>query len=272
VIEQSIRLLAVGLSAGENRGGLLCPFCDGGSNHDKAFSIRLDDDGSILYKCHRASCDAHGIVRGGGYVPSRADGSTRKPPVVVPGPVVELTDLEYRRIYELYEIEGDTIDEVGIKAFESPDLGSRVVIPVEGPRGPDLRGYLRGYDYRSLPPCARRDKSRHYRVHDGLWAGCFGSAEHGVVVVEDTWSAIKVAQELPGLMGYALMGTHMSVEHVLEINRLTRSWYLCLDRDATLKAIKYKQQYQHLGKFSVCPLERDLKYLDAKEISEVLNQ
>lgn len=73
-------------------------------------------------------------------------------------------------------------------------------------------------------------------------------------------------------MGYALMGTHMTVEHVLEINQLSKPWSLCLDRDATLKAISYKQKYRHLGDFSVCPIQRDMKFMDAKEMTEVLSQ
>lgn len=82
---------------------------------------------------------------------------------------------------------------------------------------------------------------------------------------------MKVMQELPGFCGYALMGTHMSPDHVLEINRLNCDTYLCLDRDATEKAIKYRHQYRHLMDFSVCPIPRDLKFLNRNEILEVLD-
>lgn len=270
MIDSLIRQMAVGMAPGEDRGSLVCPFCQGGRHQDKAFSISITDDGDLLYKCHRASCDAHGIVRAGVSAWQAGTRDPARPAVTPPGPTRPLSDLEVAEIYELYEIEWDALEAAQVMAYDGEDIGTRVVIPIEGPAGADLRGYLRGYEYRLLPPYERRDKTRHYRLSDGIWAGVFGRPDHGLVVVEDVWSAIKVAQELPGIAGYSLMGTHMTVEHVMEINRLTKNWYLCLDKDASLKAIKYQQKYRHLGRFQICLLDRDLKYLDAKEISEVL--
>ena len=84
------------------------------------------------------------------------------------------------------------------------------------------------------------------------------------------WSAIKVMQELPGYMGYCIMGTYLSPEHVLEINRLTKNWWLCLDKDATHKSIGYLQKYRHLGQFRVGALKQDMKYMDRDEMMEVI--
>lgn len=273
VIEQSIRHLAMGLSPGESRGGLLCPFCEGGRHNDKALSVTVTDDGDILYNCHRASCGVGGVVRAApraSWQSGESPAETKPKPVQPPEPTRPLNDHEIGELYALYGLEYPILEGYNVEAYHDASLGHRIVIPIEGPSGPDLRGYLRGYEYRLLPPYERSDKTRHYRLSDGVWAGCFGVPSHGIIVVEDVWSALKIAQELPDFMGYSLMGSHMTIEHVLEINRFTKNWYLCLDKDASLKAIKFQQKYRHLGEFQIRLLEKDMKYLDQIDMVELL--
>jgi hypothetical protein len=278
VIDEEIRLLAIGMAPGENRGSLICPACGGGASKDKAFSVAVTTDGAILYNCHRATCSFAGVVRSGVRSDGDSSGTPRPVPArpTAPYPRDLLPAVIEKRIEELYGINRDTLEEFEVQWHAPVARHSRVVIPIVGPPFTFGGWAHRGYEYRLLPPYVHYAKSMHYREEDVVWAGLFALSTPeqftGVIVVEDSWSAMKVAQEMPGWAGYALMGTHMTVEHVIEINQLTKDWYLCLDRDATLKAIGYLQKYRHLGAFSVCPLEKDIKFLTEPEILEVLDQ
>jgi hypothetical protein len=134
-----------------------------------------------------------------------------------------------------------------------------------------------GWEYRYLPPYPKGvPKSRSYREKDQPWLNRLISSFRKItVVVEDIWSQLKVDQELAdlGASSCSLMGSHMSSEQALDISSLSgnTTTVICLDKDATDKALKLQKKYAFLfHNLVVVPIQKDLKYLNRKELLELL--
>lgn len=91
-----------------------------------------------------------------------------------------------------------------------------------------------------------------------------------IVLVEDMLSATKLNQL--GIRSVCLLGTNINdnlVNRLLELNE--EHVVLALDKDATAKAVKLSMSIGYLfKKFTVLPLEKDIKDMTSEEISSVL--
>lgn len=78
---------------------------------------------------------------------------------------------------------------------------------------------------------------------------------------------------LAGYDAVSLMGTNLNMEKLLDVARSypQRTCKLCLDRDATTKALLYADRFGLLVDMEVRTLLRDLKYLTDTELGEVLS-
>lgn len=87
------------------------------------------------------------------------------------------------------------------------------------------------------------------------------------VIVEDCPSACAVSNVLTGI---AIMGTSLGN---IELNHLYpyKNLYICLDRDATVKAYSIASQLKlkNFKNVYVKPLTEDLKYYNTKQIEEI---
>lgn len=263
-----LRLMARGIPPGTTDNSQPCPYCLGGPKGDKSFALTVKEDGTILFCCHRAKCGKQGAMGPSSGVAM----DYPKVTLVQPEPPKRkpLTKAHEERIRTLYGINSVCLEEFGVCSVEE---GDQVAIPVR-----DHTRRLRGWEYRQLPPYGPGPKSRSYRTTQRVWGCIYPAAdvvevEQGIVVVEDLWSAMKVAQECgEEFWSYALMGSHMSVEHVADISRFELPVYLCLDPDAQAKSIEYLKKYSHLfgNLMEVRLSNRDLKFYDRTELLSLL--
>lgn len=263
-----IRLMARGIPPGTTDNSQPCPFCLGGPANDKSFALTVKEDGAILFCCHRAKCGKQGAIG------SASGVATDHPPIktVVPDPPprMPLTKAHSDRIFELYGINPVCLEEFGVCSAKEGDL---LAIPVR-----DHTRRLRGWEYRQLPPYRGGPKARSYRLTQRVWGAVYPSGGpeeqiEGIVVVEDLWSAMKVAQECnEEFWSYSLMGSHMNLDHVAELGRFNLPVYLCLDPDAQDKAIGYLKKYSHLmgNLMEVRLSNRDLKFYTRTELLSLL--
>ena len=87
------------------------------------------------------------------------------------------------------------------------------------------------------------------------------------VIVEDCPSACAVSNILTGI---AIMGTKLKEIHKSHLQPY-KKLYICLDRDATIKAYDMAKNLRSSGypNVIVTPLEDDLKYYNTEQIRKI---
>jgi hypothetical protein len=260
---EQIKLLAVGLGAGESFSGLLCPSCNGGRTREKSLSI-TNKDGGLVWVCHRASCGSAGAEVCA--VPFR---SPTVPAItharLYTGTIEEIPDV----IFEYYLAKYAGLNETSLRqsAGWSPEY-QRTVWTVHSPAG-----IVRGYELRSHRLEDRYKTLQFRHQADQIWA------DHGrnidrrgtyVVLVEDIISATAV--RAAGYPCVSLMGTNLNMNKMIEIldNYEASQLLLCLDRDATGLAIRLADRYALFQEMEIRALDRDLKYLTSEQIRKTI--
>lgn len=252
---------------GENRGGLVCPYCHGGRTNEPSLSIKNTGTG-LLWICHRANCGRKGAVGETGAVQASPGGREPKPAKIriFNGIVTALPE----------EIENELASKYPAIAAHGQPCGwsskyQRSVWPVHS-----STGTIRGYELRSHDP-QNRPKTLHYRHQaDPTWCGHIQAAVDGqdlrpTVVVEDLISAWCVSRA--GFHSVSLMGTNLNQEKLFDIVQAYPGCQiaLALDRDATRKAIEIRDRFSFICDIRVVPLQEDLKYNTAEEIRAIIN-
>jgi hypothetical protein len=273
-IEREIELEALGLDVGESIGDLVCPFCGGGRNSERKFSISRIDTG-LLYNCYRASCSD-----GRGFVATRGDllhGT--KPPIAKSkwkgpywGEFRPIGDKDRAYFAERFDLGASDMDFVGVNE------SGYYVLEIK-----TMDGYVRGYVVRrgcwsGHPACPRRiaasgPKSAAYlNSPDDIsisWHRRAG-ADSELVIVEDQISAAKVAQA--GHIGAALTGSYLSEDKVIEIAKAKPTRVtIALDQDATGTAFSAARRWGlAFPAIRVLPLARDIKDMKHADVVELL--
>lgn len=87
------------------------------------------------------------------------------------------------------------------------------------------------------------------------------------VIVEDIFSAVKCFNI--GKTGVALSGTSLALEYVSLFTKY-KHIYICLDKDASIKALEMKKILDIFNKsVSICLLEKDLKDLTREQANKI---
>lgn len=261
-----IRMEASTLRPGQTSHNLLCPWCRGGRNATKNFYITRAYSGSVLYCCHRSRCGVSGVIDDyTQYTPTA-------PPAFVPNPFTEpytsLDLVQRKQLGEKY-----CVWALNMLGWASTASGT-LVMPVYDP-GWQIRGHM-----------TRREAANggkivtSWKMRDEPWQCWYIRTRHPAIlyIVEDQISAARLWQA--GRDAVALLGTHLSQEKANEIRRSyveeipQKTDYriiLCLDKDATAKAIEYKRKYDsYLGNLEVKFLSKDIKNMSCVELEEFL--
>lgn len=118
-----------------------------------------------------------------------------------------------------------------------------------------------------LPAGKQVRKTVNYRELDESWLGWFTSPNSAepVVLVEDVLSALKVSRQF---VSVSLMGSHVSLDAMMEVCKYSDQIVLCLDRDATKNAFDLKKRFMFIcPQLRVVPLPgKDLKYIPDRDI------
>lgn len=248
----------------------VCPFCNGGRNGDRGFSVTRVSEIEIAYCCHRATCGKSGHLDGAGASIFRSDSADKEirdvhvfSPRVYRGDTTKLGERWLSEILLRYGISEEDATWAGWR--ESIETNG-LACPILGPSG-----VRRGYEIRksksSAVPGVRSTSS--YRETDVPWLGWYRRFRTGpVVIVEDVVSALKVSRWYQVV---SLMGSHLDLERLLEILGVSEDGRLALDRDATTKAIKFIKEYRLLApNFKPVLLSKDLKYESDERIIQLI--
>jgi hypothetical protein len=259
--------LAVELIAqSQGPGRYICPKCAGGSDSEKSLSIRVDEAGGVHWRCFRALCGYTGGPRG-----VRSIFATKKKePRYFTRPIKPLTDLQQIFLLDKFasfplmgEVEGYSY------------WDDRFILGVYGPEGYNKRGVV-AYSFNQKPKTLTyNEKPDEPFIHYAMSLPYGGAAHSNVVIVEDWFSAEKVAAT-GYAVGVALMGTNLDQAMVSEIagyanSRGAKTW-IALDRDAYTKSLLYLNKYreQFGGGLFAWSLAKDLKYETTERITEAL--
>lgn len=255
-----LRLHAAALGSGDSV-KIVCPFCRGGRSGEESLSLTRTATGAVVYQCHRAQCPRKGRLDGSYGLHDKGDG-TRRPsefePRIYSGAIEELPDEARDFFTGKYSFSAETVNRyVGW----DPEY-KRSVWQVNSPAGA-----VRGFELRAIHD-TRRPKTLHYRHSADAWVGYYGEITNQIVVVEDLVSALKVSSVCRSA---SLMGSHLSLEKLLDVAKISENIILALDRDATAKASAFCLRYALLiPDLRMMPLQRDLKYWTHEEIRYAL--
>lgn len=272
-VRDEVKLLGVDLSVDERSEHMLCPVCNGGSSSERTFIITRVDTG-LLYTCHRASCPTKGFVSSigsdlvKGYKRPKANKPKAKPykreTVAIPDGVSEWLWHQFYITQEVQHQEG----------WKWNDETQRVVLPIRDVRRAELghnARYWRELDAVELGDVGPKSITYWNRLDCVKYHMPFRSSRGGTLtLVEDQPSAVRLSQDTDTL---ALLGTHVTAELAREIQTMGYSRIvLALDNDATLKALKIKQQIGlFYRQFDVIPLEGpDIKDMTVDEYNRFL--
>lgn len=248
------------LEAGD-RTRMTCLWCGGGTNKEKdTLSLTKNEDGSIYWKCFRASCEASGRRNATGLVvsPSRRDKTAPRP---YTGFLDNLNVIQKTYLKETYDL--TFLD--GVKyAPKDSRYSFAIFSPLHEERGTVLRSLA-----------GATPKTLNYReVTDEPFIGWYFDPtiyDGGpTVLVEDCLSALKVAQ--CGGAGVVLNGVHVSHEAAGEIGKYSRDKVIiALDNGTLKRMLTIKEKYDIILKYpKIWMLDLDLKYVDLEEIKEGL--
>lgn len=261
----TLMLYADGFSVGDQKSGLICPFCHGGATKERSLSIRAFFDG-VNYKCFRASCGKSGKLNlKTGFLSEDKDKNSN------------VTELPWVKAFELVPITKDWEDELlkyGIlkshavaKGWQCNVVGN-LVIPLK----PVMAPVVVGHEFRNKD--GRLPKSRMHMMTGALNfpRNAFETKhkKETVLIVEDSISALKASIVC---RTYSLQGTNFSQRHAEELadNWKAKRYLLALDRDATQKSVEFLNKYKFiLPAMRLCPINRDIKNFRVSEIEELV--
>lgn len=231
-----------------------CPFCLG----RKKFTISKVD-GRTIWNCYKASCTVRGAYTTGrslAAIKNKISGNIAKPerktkqiPSVLSG-----IDNHEGAVSYLKSVNSYDAYKMGLISISYDPAHNRVLYFTQDKQG----AVGRALDGRNPK-----------------WM-TYGNTEHGVqvgntkhaVVVEDSASACSVVR-VPGLTGYALLGTNLT--HPIKSRlRHFSCVTIILDMDASSKALRIAKALQMHTNVQVRLTQKDLKWLEAEQITKLI--
>jgi hypothetical protein len=236
-----------------------CPFC-GGKNTLTVSNL----DGNIVWNCYKASCSAKGGKRVGRSLdnikaklanPNHKTVLKRRP---TPLPAINSHPDQHEAVMEYLD------DNNCIQAYEDSAISitydpakNRVLFWMNDGEGAVGRSLTSG----------TKPKWLSYGNTAGILA--VGNSDTAIVV-EDAASACSVYTT--GIYtGVALLGTNLSSEQKHLLKSYSRI-IICLDKDASSKAVRLSCRLKGIANVTVRFLEHDLKYLRGDQIKELVNE
>jgi len=265
--KQAVKLLAEGLSVGEDTGFVECPFCQ--APHEQKFSVTRIDTG-LLYNCFRASCGASGFVGTGYWEADKGQKPVKPKRRPYTHPLTPLTAEDFEFFYFTWGIKPN-----GFMVTDQDEYALPMLSPVSYRKGWVIRQPMwkgRTCHRHGVPgkpkALSYKDEPHYSRLS---WSDEPTDADH-IVVVEDILSAWKIGQS-SNAIGVALNGADMGYEEVKEIGAVRPvSVSVWLDPDATNQAYKIVHKWGLSFNYcSVITSDKDPKDISPEEIKEKLS-
>ena len=266
-----LRHFAAAIEAGTTKRAE-CPWCGGGQEGEKSFAVSRTSAAEALYICHRATCGRRGRLAVWGFrLEQLSDNSPTTEQQFTPRLYTcDTEELGEEWAAELLDTYGITRDEaVGVNWRVESHSGN-LVVPICS-----RIGAVRGVEVRRSKvqvPIVSSPKTKSYKFLDEPWMGWYRKVTTGTtVLVEDPISALKVSRHFQ--VG-CLHGSHLDLERLLEALEIvggSNDLVLALDKDATIKALKFVVQWRFLApNLRAVPLSKDLKYSTDEEIKQII--
>jgi len=234
-----------------------CPFCGG----KKTLTVS-NNDGSVIWNCYKASCPARGGKRVGYSVTAIKNKFSKQVEVPTNIPRTPLPEIKASPSNHMAVVEY-LINNNVLKAFE--DKAIEITYDPSKNRVLFWMNDGRGAVGRTLS--GAKPKWLSYGDTAGILSvGVSDTA----VVVEDAASACSV-YATGKYTGVALLGTNVSPVQRHQLSKYQKI-IVCLDKDASCKAIKVARSMQGLVHCSVRFLKEDLKYLNTSQILELIDE
>lgn len=254
---------------GETVSGEVCPVCEGGPTSETSLSV-TKRGGTLLFNCHRSSCGLRGAVSSGG-MPTFGEERTgldreNSYPRIKTEPlnaaVIKFLATKFRIPAESFEYAG-----FGWTGDANGRYGRRVAMPIYGPGSTERGTSYRSYEGNSPKAIIELKNASEVSASWYRWQ----RKAKTLVLVEDQVSAVKLAEHTHSL---ALLGTHINEELADEIvNEKYERVVICLDNDATSKAIKLQLLWRHkIRGLCVHGLEFDIKDMTNEVFQKFLQQ
>lgn len=239
-----------------------CPYCYG----IKTLSIGNTDKGLLFFNCFRAGCSTHGIIKQelslndvSQTTRPNLDHTSRTNHFIVPDYFCSPlnNDAAYKYLRDNHCIYAYSKDLVDIKYDPRQN---RVVFICK-----HTDGSIQNAVGRSL----ERNPDRKWLIYsDNSYPLFVGKTISTAVLVEDAASACAVSEAYTGV---AILGTSFKFDYWHLLHKYDRV-VIALDQDALRKGIKLEHAMSFFCKnVSVQYLTRDLKYLNIKEIKEIID-
>lgn len=254
--EQLEVLSDIRLKSGEHS-RIDCPFCGG----KKTLSLS-SVDGSLLWNCYKASCDAKGRKSIGRNADQIKNHLTR------PQDFYRKRQVRSRQIPSFLSDpshHGKVVDY--LKANGSYEAYEHGLIKIRYAPADDRVLFYLNDESGAVGKSLRGDKPKWllYGEIDSLFTVGTGNT---VVVVEDAASACGISR-VPDLVGCALLGTNMSINQKDQLRKYDRV-IIALDKDASQKSIQMQKRLTGLTKAELRFLNDDPKHLTAQQISRIM--
>ena len=233
-----------------------CPSCA-----SKTFTISKIH-GKLLWNCYKASCKTNGSEQ---MERSKTDIASR-----IRDTITFYHDAENFTVPEWFTPFTDNVRALNylkrnncIDAFENgrarilyDPKQDRVVFLVKE-NGITYDAIGRSLKPKTIPKWYRYGKSQKL----------FTAGEHSqAVLVEDSASACAIS---PVATGVALLGTNMKDADLTQLRKYEHV-FVCLDPDATRKALDLQKYLSYFVSTTIIRIDDDLKYYDAQEIKKLL--
>lgn len=236
-----------------------CPFCGG------KYTLTVSKvDGSVIWNCYKASCNAHGGNRVGRSIDGIKNKLANKEvrlgfnKIKTPLPDIKASVENHEHVLKYIH------DNNCYKAYEDKAINinydpakDRVLFWMNNDQGAVGR--------------ALNKQSKPKWLSYGDTSGILSVGTSPIaLVVEDAASACSVYAT--GLYtGVALLGTNISPVQRKQLSHYQKL-IICLDKDASKKAIKLSKALKGMVNSSVCFLPEDLKYMNSTSIMEIIDE
>jgi len=258
-VHKQILLSSIDLALGETSYNHNCPVC----GEKGSFSITKISEG-ILYNCFRAKCGTKGFVPSlTGMSPHKKQEINKHDKIIPRLTFVSLPTKVRLYLKKRFYLSDKQLYENQIKWCIN---NNRVVTPLYS-----IHKKYYGIQLRSYSNNTKVKAVVYTTANKELYCplNIIIKRRGDIVLVEDTWSAIRLSYFVPTV---ALLGTSLSASSA---NALAgKSVYIALDNDATHKALKTLQFFGSIfDSYSTVVLSRDIKNMsDDRIIKEVIPQ
>lgn len=249
------------LTDGETVGGQLCPACKGGGGGEHSLSVSRRG-GSLLWKCHRASCGFSGyrVTKESGAI-NYHGGGTKSP--TTKGVVGRIY---YREADKLpAEIVETLSQKYHLNARQLSMLGwdeseQRVALPVF-----NIDSEVLGCVMRS--ESGATPKALSYTEENAV-AMFRNYSSDSLIIVEDIYSALRASEYMNSA---AILGTYLNQERVDTLRYMRcKKVYLALDADAYDKTIKYVREFRNQLTMIPMKIDKDIKNHTEQELKDLI--